>query len=52
MCVLGLDVFAECENTYGASGSSKVLEQNVDTSTSAGKVFFGMLSVFAQLKTT
>ena len=29
----------------------RVLEQSVDTSTSAGKAFFGMLAVFAQFET-
>ena len=29
----------------------KVIEQSVDTSTSAGKAFFGMLAVFAQFET-
>lgn len=29
----------------------KVLEQSVDTSTSAGRAFFGMLAVFAQFET-
>lgn len=28
----------------------KVLERNVDTSTSAGKAFLGMLGVFAQFE--
>jgi DNA invertase Pin-like site-specific DNA recombinase len=30
----------------------RVLEQSVDTSTSAGKAFFGMLAVFAQMRLT
>ena len=29
----------------------KVIEQNVDTATSAGRAFFGMLAVFAQFET-
>lgn len=29
----------------------RVIEQNVDTSTSAGRAFFGMLAVFAQFET-
>ena len=32
-------------------GHLKVLEQHVDTSTSAGRAFFGMLSVFAAFET-
>ena len=31
----------------GAGANLKVLEQHVDTSTSAGRAFFGMLAVFA-----
>ena len=33
------------------SVSLSVIEQNVDTGTSAGKAFFGMLAVFAQFET-
>lgn len=33
------------------NASLRVLEQAVDTSTSAGKAFFGMLAVFAQFET-
>jgi DNA invertase Pin-like site-specific DNA recombinase len=35
----------------GKTTSLRVLEQAVDTSTSAGKAFFGMLAVFAQFET-
>ena len=35
----------------GKKASLRVLEQAVDTSTSAGKAFFGMLAVFAQFET-
>jgi DNA invertase Pin-like site-specific DNA recombinase len=35
----------------GKNASLRVLEQAVDTSTSAGKAFFGMLAVFAQFET-
>ena len=35
----------------GKEASLRVLEQAVDTSTSAGKAFFGMLAVFAQFET-
>lgn len=35
----------------GKGVSLRVLEQSVDTSTSAGKAFFGMLAVFAQFET-
>ena len=34
-----------------ANASLRVLDQAVDTSTSAGKAFFGMLAVFAQFET-
>jgi len=34
-----------------AGAHLKVLEQNVDTSTSAGRAFFGMLAVFAAFET-
>ncbi len=34
-----------------AGASLRVLEQSVDTATSAGKAFFGMLAVFAQFET-
>ena len=34
-----------------AGASLRVLDQAVDTSTSAGKAFFGMLAVFAQFET-
>ena len=34
-----------------AGASLKVIEQHVDTSTSAGRAFFGMLAVFAQFET-
>ena len=35
----------------GKKAALRVLEQSVDTSTSAGKAFFGMLAVFAQFET-
>jgi len=35
----------------GAGANLKVLEQHVDTSTSAGRAFFGMLPVFAAFET-
>ena len=35
----------------GKKTALRVLEQSVDTSTSAGKAFFGMLAVFAQFET-
>ena len=35
----------------GNKAALRVLEQSVDTSTSAGKAFFGMLAVFAQFET-
>lgn len=35
----------------GAAAHLRVLEQQVDTSTSAGRAFFGMLAVFAQFET-
>src|SRR5262245_28872082 len=35
----------------GAGANLKVLEQQVDTSTSAGRAFFGMLAVFAAFET-
>jgi DNA invertase Pin-like site-specific DNA recombinase len=35
----------------GAGADLKVLEQHVDTSTSAGRAFFGMLAVFAAFET-
>jgi len=35
----------------GAGANLKVLEQHVDTSTSAGRAFFGMLAVFAAFET-
>jgi DNA invertase Pin-like site-specific DNA recombinase len=38
----------EIEN---AGASLRVLDQSVDTATSAGKAFFGMLAVFAQFET-
>jgi DNA invertase Pin-like site-specific DNA recombinase len=34
-----------------AGGNLKVLEQSVDTSTAAGRAFFGMLAVFAAFET-
>ena len=34
-----------------AGAHLRVLEQNVDTTTSAGRAFFGMLVVFAQFET-
>ena len=34
-----------------AGANFKVLEQHVDTSTSAGRAFFGMLAVFAAFET-
>jgi DNA invertase Pin-like site-specific DNA recombinase len=34
-----------------AGASLRVLDQSVDTATSAGKAFFGMLAVFAQFET-
>ena len=35
----------------GKKAALRVLEQSVDTATSAGKAFFGMLAVFAQFET-
>ena len=35
----------------GAGANLKVLEQHVETSTSAGRAFFGMLAVFAAFET-
>jgi DNA invertase Pin-like site-specific DNA recombinase len=35
----------------GKKASLRVIEQAVDTSSSAGKAFFGMLAVFAQFET-
>jgi DNA invertase Pin-like site-specific DNA recombinase len=35
----------------GSGANLKVLEQHVDTSTSAGRAFFGMLAVFAAFET-
>src|SRR5262249_4939914 len=45
--------FADSEKASSLSRAeiSKVLEQNVDTSTSAGRAFFGMLAVFAAFET-
>ena len=34
-----------------AGGNLRVIEQSVDTGTSAGRAFFGMLAVFAQFET-
>lgn len=34
-----------------AGANLRVIEQNVDTATSAGRAFFGMLAVFAQFET-
>jgi DNA invertase Pin-like site-specific DNA recombinase len=43
---------ANIAHEIDAKGASlRVLEQAVDTSTSAGKAFFGMLAVFAQFET-
>jgi DNA invertase Pin-like site-specific DNA recombinase len=42
------DIAHEIENT---GANLKVLEQAVDTSTSAGRAFFGMLAVFAAFET-
>jgi len=39
------------EEIESSNVALRVLEQSVDTSTSAGKAFFGMLAVFAQFET-
>ncbi len=39
------------EEIASSKAALRVLEQSVDTSTSAGKAFFGMLAVFAQFET-
>lgn len=39
------------EEIESSKAALRVLEQSVDTSTSAGKAFFGMLAVFAQFET-
>lgn len=46
-----LDLAAIAEEIKEAGASLKVLDQAVDTSTSAGRAFFGMLAVFAAFET-
>ena len=45
-----LDLAAIAEEIKQAGASLRVIEQAVDTSTSAGRAFFGMLSTFAQFE--
>lgn len=45
-----LDLQQICREIEGHGASLSVLDQNVDTSTAAGKAFFAMLGVFAQFE--
>lgn len=46
-----LDFAAKKKRIEEAGAHLRVLEQSVDTATSAGRPFFGMLAVFAQFET-
>lgn len=46
-----LDLANIAHEMEGKMAALRVLEQSVDTATSAGKAFFGMLAVFAQFET-